>query len=92
VVGFNDTPYAIPHDPLWRLMRQHNAGRFNAPEWERYMQTHREFGPGDKVITDDGLWEGRVVEIRGRMARIFIELFGAEREVEVATDTLVAAQ
>ena len=91
VIGFDGEPYQIPNDPLYRLMREHNRGRFNAPDSHRYMQTHREFKAGDMVLTDDGLFEGRVQELQGNMARVFIEMFGSSREVMVDIDKLVAA-
>lgn len=91
IVGFDGQPYQIPNRPLYNLMLAHNAGTFNAPDSHKYMQTHYEFGPDDRVITDDGLFEGRVQEISGNMAKVFIEIFGGYREIEVSLDKLVAA-
>ena len=91
IIGFDGQPYEMPNEPLRKLMWQHNSGEFNAPLHHRYMQTHREFEEGDDVITDDGLFEGKVVQISGNMAKVFIEMFGQYREVSITLEKLVAA-
>ncbi len=95
-------PYEVPHDTrkgsnghpdrpgLRDLMWQHNAGQFRAPGEQQYMQTRREFEVGDSVLTDDGLFEGRVAEIEGKMARVFVDIFGGSREIKISLDKLVA--
>ncbi len=91
IVGVDGEPFEIPADPLWRLMVEYNRGRFNAPGYHQFMQTHREFTVGDTVVTEDGLFEGVVRQIEGHMAKVFIQFFGDDREVEVALEKLVAA-
>ena len=90
VIFLDGKPYEIPEDPMFDLMKRFNQGRFNCPEREKYMQTHREFKEGDEVLTEDGLFEGRVKEIDGNIAVMLINIFGGNREIRVALDKLVA--
>lgn len=90
VIGVDGVPYQVPHNPIHDLMDRFNQGRFNCPEREKYMQTHREFKVGDEVLTEDGLFEGRVKEIDENIATMLINIFGGHREIKVALDKLVA--
>ncbi len=90
VIGVDNVPEVVRYQPLHDLMQRHNAGRFRAPLAHQYMQTHREFKVGDRVLTDDGLFEGKVKEIKGNMAKVFIEIFGRTTQFEVPLDKLVA--
>ena len=90
VIFMNGKPYQIPHDPIHDLMDRFNHGHFNCPEREKYMQTYREFKVGDEVLTEDGLFEGRVKEIDGNIATMLVNIFGGNREIMVALDKLVA--
>ncbi len=90
-VLFNDgKPFEVPHNPIHDLMKRFSQGRFNCPEREKYMVTHREFKVGDEVLTEDGLFEGRVKDIDGDIATMLINIFGGNREIRVALDKLVA--
>jgi transcription antitermination factor NusG len=91
IIGFGGIPYEIPNKPIWDLMRKHNSGRFRAPRAHRFMQTSREFEVGDQIITEDGLFEGKVTEIKPPMARIFVDILGGYHEINVHLDRLVAA-
>lgn len=90
VISLQGHPYEIPNGPLYRLMRSHNQGRFNAPDAHRYMQTHQEFEVNDRVLVEGGLFEGRVVEITGRIAKVLVGLLGGQ-EINVELDKLVPA-
>ncbi len=90
VIFMDGKPYEFPDNPIYDLMKRFNQGRFNCPEREKYMQTHREFKEGDDVMTEDGLFEGRVKEIDGNIATMLINIFGGNREIRVALDKLVA--
>ena len=101
VIGMNGEPYEVPHDTIRikgqpdrigirAFMLRHNAGEFNAPSYHKHMQTHREFEPGDTVITEDELFTGRVVDITDATARVFIDIFGGGHEVKVPLEKLVA--
>ncbi len=95
VIGSAGVPQIVRPDALKRLMRRYGRGEFNAPEFHRKMETHREYSVGDMVVTGDGLIEGRVEEIVrtefGAKARIFVEILGSERLIEADLDKLVAA-
>ncbi len=90
VIGIDGVPYQVPHDPIYKLMERFNKGHFNCPEREQYMQTHREFKEGDEVLTEDGLFEGKVMEINKNIATLLIDIFGGHREIRVELDKLVA--
>ena len=50
-----------------------------------------EFSIGEEVVTDDGLFTGKVTEIDGRIAVVFVDIFGSSREISVALAKLIAA-
>ena len=91
VIGFAGVPAPVAAKPLKKLIRKFASGDFNAPDHHQYMITGREFEVGDTVTTDDGLIEGKVREIRGSSAIIFVDILGAERQIEAHLDNLVAA-
>ena len=90
VLGVNGKPCRVRHEPLRKFMLRHSAGEFNAPSYHKFMQTHREFEPGDMVITEDELFTGRVVDITDNRARVFIEIFGGSYEVSIPLEKLVS--
>lgn len=92
IIGHEGKPSPIPHAPLRDMMVRHNKGAFNAPGFQRYMQTKREFAVGDKVLTEDGLFEGRVIDITDAKARVLVEFLGAQRIVDADLERLVAAE
>lgn len=92
VIGQNGKPSPIPHDPLRDLMVRHASGRFNAPGYQRWMETRREFGVGDRVLTDIEGIEGKVIEITDAKARVLMEFLGASREVHIPLEKLAAAE
>ncbi len=101
VIGMNGRPYEVPHDTvrgkdgkpdrvgIRTFMLRHNAGEFNAPSYHKYMQTHREFEPGDMVITEDELFTGKVIEIDGHTALLDLEIFGGRHKTRIALEKLV---
>lgn len=98
IIGHEGRPLEVPHDTchgqpgLRDLMWRHNAGDFNAPGYQRYMETHREFGPGDDVLAIDENLKGKVIEIIEDRARVELPFFGAYRVVEVGLANLRAAE
>ncbi len=90
VLGANGKPCQVRHEPLRKFMLRHSAGEFNAPSYHKFMQTHREFSPGDLVITEDELFTGRVIDITGNRARVFISIFGGGYDASIPLEKLVA--
>ena len=89
VISQDGKPYLMPHGPLWDLMQKWSKGKFSAPESQRYMY-RGEFKAGDRVVTDVG-FEGKVMKLNSSMARIWIEIFGSYREIDVDIESLAAA-
>lgn len=92
ILGVDDVPAVVPHKPLWALMQRHGGGEFTAPESHRYMVTGREFSEGDRVLTDDGLFEGLVENINGTTAQVIVKMLGASRQVTIPLENLIAAE
>lgn len=92
ILGVDDVPAKVPHKPLWDLMQRHGGGEFWAPESHRYMKTGREFAEGQKVQTDDGLFEGLVENINGTTARVIVELLGGYTKFTIPLEKLIAAE
>lgn len=93
VVGINGEPRRLDSGGMMNLIGKFANG-IQRPKEEQHMLTGREFKAGDLVRIVDGPFDGMMVpvhEIRGREARVFMELFGARHEVGVAVDTLEAA-
>ncbi len=66
--------------------------QFVAPDEQRFMQTGHEFEVGDVVKFDRGPLSDLpldVVEIHGRTARVFSEMFGARRGFDADVANLV---
>ena len=92
VLGVDGRPCRVRHGPLRAFMLRHSAGEFNAPGYHVSEHVHRQFAPGDLVATEDELFAGRVVDIRGNRARVFIEIFGGGHEVSIPLEKLVSIQ
>ncbi len=90
VLGVDGKPCWVRHEPLRRFMLRHSSGEFNAPSYHKLMETHREFEPGDMVQTEDQMFEGRVVEIEGNRAKVFIEIFSGGHKASIPLEQLVS--
>lgn len=93
VVGIAGTPRRLDSAGMANLITKWANG-VQRPKEEQHMQTGKEFHAGDMVRVLDGPFSGMVVpvhEIRGKEARIFMELFGGQHEVEISTWMLEAA-
>lgn len=93
VVGMGDEPRQLNPECIVSLLKRFGGG-LNAPAVQRYMLSNKEFRVGDQVEVIAGPFEGLKVpvkEIRGSRARLVMELFGGEQEVEVPMDVLQAA-
>ncbi|MBB4004466.1 transcription termination/antitermination protein NusG [Aurantimonas endophytica] len=93
-VGIDGAPIMLPTKEVVKLIRRTATG-VNAPEAQRFMRTHHEFGVGDDVRVVDGPFEGMVVPVVGiaqGLARLEMKLFGgAVDDVRVPLDYLEAA-
>lgn len=92
IIHLDGKPYEVPGNAVSDMMWRHNNGKFRAPGMQKYMETRREFEVGDKVLTEDGLFEGRVQEITPPFARVLIKMLGSSREVMVDLANLVSAE
>jgi transcription antitermination factor NusG len=93
VVAINGKPMRLDSEGMRRLVSVLENG-IQRPNEEKHMQTGKEFKAGDLVRVVDGPFGGIVVpvhEIRGREARVFLDLFGGNHEVSILTEYLEAA-
>lgn len=93
VVGIAGEPRRLDNRGMKNLITKYRNG-IKRPDEEKHMKTGKEFKAGDMVRIVDGPFDGMVVpvhEIRGREARIFLELFGSRQEVAISTLLLEAA-
>ena len=94
VVGINGEPKRLDNQGMRNLITKFPNG-MQRPDEEQHMETGKEFKAGDMVRITKGPFDGMVVpvhEIRGREARVFLPLFGAEHGVEIETRLLEAAE
>lgn len=93
VVAINGRPMKLDSAGMSNLISNYANG-IQRPKEEKHMQTGKEFKAGDMVRIMEGPFDGMTVpvhEIRGREARVFLELFGGRHEVSVSTELLEAA-
>lgn len=93
VIGINGEPKRLDNQGMSNLITKYANG-IQRPKEEQHMQTGKEFSAGELVRIVSGPFEGIVVpvhEIRGREARVFLDLFGAKHEVSVDSWILEAA-
>lgn len=93
VVAINGRPMKLDSAGMSNLITNYANG-IQRPKEEKHMQTGKEFKAGDMVRIMEGPFDGLTVpvhEIRGREARVFLELFGGRHEVSVSTELLEAA-
>ena len=87
VVGFDGTPAQISGRDMSRIL-----GMTSAPR--AALNPHRALRAGDLAEITSGVFVGRIVKIEGltgRKARIFLDLFGTRKEVEIPVEALEAA-
>lgn len=93
VVGISGEPKRLDTKGMSNLISKWANG-IQRPKEEQHMETGKEFKAGDMVRISEGPFDGMTVpvhEIKGREARIFLELFGARHEVTISTAILEAA-
>lgn len=86
VIGFAGVPMAIEHAIVERMAMEHGGTEHIAPDYQKFMRTHKEFSVGDNAEIMEGPMLGRsivVEEIKGDKARAFIEMFGKPMRVEI---------
>lgn len=91
VVGKKHKPHPLVAQDLADFFATCSNGSLRAPEAERHMQTAEEFKAGDTVTVIYGALREhsvKVVELRGRMAKVLAPLFGTERELHVPIETM----
>lgn len=91
VVGLHGEPLTVKGVP--DLIHRFRNG-LKRPEEERYMQTHKEYAPGDMAVIIDPRFQDRIVQvdsIKGGFAYFRIELFNGVHELHLPADMLVAA-
>lgn len=93
VVAISGKPMRLDDQGMANLITRYSNG-IQRPDEEKHMQTGKEFKAGDVVRIMEGPFDGLTVpvhEIRGREAKVFLELFGGRHEVSVPTELLEAA-
>lgn len=93
VVGIAGEPRRLDTNGMKNLITKYRNG-IQRPTEEKHMLTGKEFKAGDMVRVIEGPFDGMVVpvhEIRGREARIFLDLFSAPHEVSFPVELLEAA-
>lgn len=92
-VGLNGEPKELDNAAVCRFIGKYPNG-LQRPDEEQYMQTGKEFTIGEHVRISDGPFEGivvPVVNILGKDAELFVELFGGRHKVRIRMDKLEAA-
>ena len=87
VVGFDGTPAKISGKDMCTILSMTVAPR-------AVLNPHRALRAGDLAEITSGVFVGRIVKIEGltgRKARIFLDLFGTLKEVEIPVEALEAA-
>jgi hypothetical protein len=74
------------------LMWHQEAVEFNAPDYQKWMDTQRTFAPGDDVTTLDETLQGRVLDMKDRVASVLINFMGFPRVYTLDVDKLRAVQ
>lgn len=104
VVGWGGEPRPIPHDTrpasnglperpgLRSLIWRQAGGEFNAPDYEKYQDTHRTFAIGDDVVTLGEAMRGKVMGMEDRTAKVLINFLGGHRIVTLDVAKLRAAE
>lgn len=90
VVGFDGTPSPISDAEISRMRAMSGS---NVPH-RHSVNPHRALRTGELAEITSGPFAGQVVKIEGlhgQKAKIFMNLFGTRKEVEIATDKLEAA-
>jgi len=92
-IGVGGSPKSINPAAMERMIGRYKNG-FTRPTEEKFMASNSEFKVGQVVRIADGPFEGHkvpVVEISGKNARVLIELFGLQQEVEISAFVLEPA-
>lgn len=88
VIGFEGRPSPADGDQMHRAIAESSA---YVPDTTT---TRKGFEVGDEVEIIDGAWQGHVTKvdgIYGDKAKVFLQLFGSQREVKIDLDSLQAA-
>ncbi len=91
VVRSDGVPWPITQAQIDDLRKR--AHSVQLPNPHRYLRTANEFTVGDQVLVTQGPFAGNLVtvgQIMGRKARIWLDLFGAQQDVEIGLDALHA--
>lgn len=93
VVSFDGEPYAIEQTKIDELEQlAHNQQPANQ---HRYLYTHNEFEEGDEVCIAEGPFAGRLVyvdQISGDKAKVWLNLFGVTRKIDIDVHLLEAVE
>ncbi len=90
VVGFDGAPAAIGDAEMQRL----KAMSGSAIPYQLSLNPHRALRAGEMAEIGIGPFAGQIVKItglHGRKARVFLNLFGSRKEVEIPVENLEAA-
>lgn len=90
VVGFDGRPAGIPDAEIARLRSM--SGSAIPHKWS--VNPHRAVKTGDLAEISTGPFAGQIVKVEGlhgKKARIFLNLFGSRKEVEIDAANLEAA-
>ena len=93
VVGINGVPKRMDEGGMARMLRLY-PNAIDRPKEEKWMPSNKEFAVGDNVEVMVGPFEGMtvpVIDIAGSHAKVLIQLFNADHEVEVELANLAAA-
>ncbi len=91
VIGHKGRPHKANRAQFCKFAPVYANGSLRAPPEQRHMRTREEFGVGDNVEILDGPFRDhqvRVIEINGNMATVVLQLFGTDRQVPMALETM----
>ncbi|MEP9376186.1 transcription termination/antitermination NusG family protein [Aquabacter sp. CN5-332] len=92
-IGVDGVPKRIKADAMERMIGCYRNG-FTRPAEEKFMVSNHEFKVGQIVRVAKGPFEGHevpVVELKGKHARVLLELFGIEHQIKIEAEILEPA-
>lgn len=93
VAGTGGRWLRIPSARIAKLMQEWGVAQLSA-ENRRFLRSAPEFGKGDEVFVSEGPFHGfsaKVVDVQGAAAKILLDLFGRETELEIQVTELKKA-
>ena len=95
IVGTDGVPHHLTEqavrNTLVPLMAKQSQGKWDAPDYAKFMESHAEFSVGDNVEVSSGPFLGqklKVEDIVGRRALVFADLLGQRAKVKIPLEDL----